>query len=292
MRDIEALSAAGVPVYAERGRHGGFALLPGYAPSPVELTATETDALFLAGGHAALDRLGPADPLASALRKLATGLPAESDTRVTRRSERMLVESVGFDAPGPALPHLDLVQQAAFGDRRLRFRYQPRLPSTPGLRTVDPYGLVAVGSTWYLIAAHRGRPRSYRVSRMSAVQALSAPSTRPADLDLPKLWRDMRSAYADRPSLPFRIRAESRWTEMLLASLSGQLSGPVEVSTEDAGSLVSGRIHTTRGAAAALAGFGAYVEVLEPEALRRSLLDVGRELCARYAETQLPATEA
>lgn len=290
LRDIEALSAAGVPVYAERGRHGGFALVPGYAPTPVELTATETDALFLAGGHAALERLGLAEPLASALRKLATGLPVESDSRVARRSERILIESAGFDAPGPALPHLDLVQQAVFGDRRLRFHYQPRLPSSPGSRTIDPYGLIATGSTWYLVAAHRGRPRSYRLSRMSEVQVLSAVSTRPDDLDLRALWRQMRSTYSESASILVRIRTEPRWADFLLTSLGSQLSGPAQLSSDDGTVIIEGRTHHVRGAAAVLAGFGNFVEVLEPPELREAMLALGHELVERYAVPQPPAT--
>lgn len=290
LRDIEALSAAGVPVYAERGRHGGFALLPGYTPDAAELTPVETEALFLAGGHAALDHLGLADPLASALRKLATSLPVDLDTQVTRTSERLLIDGMGFGAPTAALPHLDLVQQAVFTDRRLRFRYQPRLPSSPGVRTVDPYGLLAAGTTWYLIAAHRGRPRPYRVSRMSEARVLPAASTRPADLDLRALWREMRSAYADRASVPMTLRMPSRWSEFVLTSLAGELSGAPTVHVASETVLVAGRIHSVRGTASILAGFGTFVEVLEPPALRHTLLELGQELCMRYGDAQPPAT--
>ncbi|WP_375426677.1 helix-turn-helix transcriptional regulator [uncultured Friedmanniella sp.] len=290
LRDVEALSAAGIPVYAERGRNGGFALLPGYSPDAAALTPIEAEALFLAGGHAALERLGLADPLASALRKLATSLPADLDSAVVRTSERILIESTGFDPPGPELGHLDLVQRAVFDDLRLRFRYQPRLPSTPGVRTVDPYGLVAAGPTWYLVAAHRGRPRTYRLSRMSEVAALSTPAVRPADLDLRSLWRALRVAYSDRPSVPLAIRTEPRWTEILLSSLSSQLSGLVDVTHDGGTALVRGRIFTIRGTAAVLAGFGTFIEVQEPAELRDSLRELGRELSERYAAAQPPAT--
>lgn len=289
LRDIEALSAAGVPVYAERGRHGGFSLLPGYAPDPIELTAAEANALFLSGGARTLDTLGLAAPLQSALRKLAASLPAEMDTEVTRSSERVVVDAAGWSAASHDLPELEVTQQAVFTDRRLRFRYAPRPPARAGVRTVDPYGLLLAGQVWYLIAAHRGQPRSYRVSRMSSARVLDRPSSRPPDLDLRQLWREMRDRHVTRLEVPVRVRVPHRRVELVLSFLGPQLAGPPVLHPGAEATVIEARAQTVRGTAAVLAGFGDQVEVLDPPELRSAMLGIGRQLSALYAA---PPSEA
>ena len=290
LRDVEALSAAGVPVYAERGRHGGFSLLPGYRPPTTELTAEETEALFLAGAQQSLDRLGLAAPLVTALRKLAVTLPADLDARVSRTSERILLDEVGWAGPEASLAELAAVQQAVVTNHRLRFGYTPRPPRRPGVRTVDPYGLVVAEGTWYLLAAHRGHPRSYRVSRMSGAQVLAAPSRRPEDLDLRALWRQMREVYDEQPSVAVAFRVRSTWAELALSSLRSQLSGTPERTPQDDGwVLVSGRVRSVLGTAATLAGFGDDVEVTEPAELRHRLAELGEQLVTRYRGAPRPS---
>ena len=282
LRDIEALSAAGFPVYSERGRHGGFALLPGFTPDATELNEAEAAALFVASGGQALARLGLDAPLSSALRKLGTGLPAHVRTAVDRTGERLVVDPDGWGARPAESTEMSRVQEAVFTDRRLRFAYVPRPPRIAGVRTVDPYGLLLAGTTWYLIAAHRGRPRSYRVSRMTSVTVLDTPSTRPDDLDLRALWQQMRNAYTEDPGTMITIKVRSRWSEMVLTSLSSQLSRTPAVRTEDEFMIITAHTQLLRGVAGALAGFGTMVDVLDPPELQGILADVGQELVDRY----------
>jgi predicted DNA-binding transcriptional regulator YafY len=284
LRDVEALATAGIPIYAERGRHGGFALLPGYVPDATELTATEATALLASGGHEAMERLGLGPALASALRKLGATLPAELEATVSHASERLVVDAAGWSQGSATLPQLEPVQRAVFLDRRLRFGYTPRPPRQPGTRTVDPYGLLLAGATWYLVAGHRGQPRSYRVSRMADVRVLDQPSRRPPDLDLRSLWREMRTAYDEQPGPVISVRVPNRWLELVLTGLAGQLSGAPVLTADGEHTVIEARTHVQRGVAGVLAGYGAMVEVLEPPELKAIMLKIGQELVERYAD--------
>src|SRR5947209_21216 len=197
-RDVEALSAAGVPVYAERGRHGGIALLPGYRTDVSGLTAPEARALFVFAGRGTLADLGLEGDLRSALRKLLSVLPEPHRPGAEQAAGRVVVDPRAWMRSRERLPHLAVVQDAVWRDRRLRLRY--RRPGAPDAveRLLDPYGLVAKAGTWYLVAADAGEPRLYRVSRIEAAEATEEPADRPPGLDLEALWEDLRGRVEDR----------------------------------------------------------------------------------------------
>lgn len=155
LRDVEALSAAGIPVYAERGRDGGFALLPGFTTDLTGLTVDEATALLAASASATPDSLGMASAFASAMRKVTVALPEAQRTAAARVGERIVVSSSGWVVDHRRDEHLGVVQQAVFTDRRLRIRYRSR-GAEARWRTVDPLGLVsaaAAGIWWRCIAA-------------------------------------------------------------------------------------------------------------------------------------------
>ena len=277
------MSTAGFGIYTDRGRNGGITLLPEYRPDVGGLTADESRALFLAGGQPALARLGLAEPLSSALNKLGAGLPAEQHHQVSRTEERIVIDADGWAGGSEPLPELDRIQQAVFTDRRLRFDYQPMPPRQAGLRTVDPYGLLQTAGTWYLIAAHRGLPRTYRVSRMSSVRILAQPSNRPDDLDLRTLWQQLRSDYAHRrPGIMITVRSTTQWADLIRRQLSGQATGPAELITDGDAVTIKVPVTAIRGAVGVLAGFGDLAEVLDPPELITGLLAVADQLLARY----------
>src|SRR6266566_7774261 len=154
MRDVEALSAAGVPVYAERGRHGGIALLPGYRTDVTGLTADESRALFvLVTGQAHAD-LGLGQAIGSALRKVMTALPAPYRDAATLTSQRILVDPVRWRSGPQQSSDLGVVlaqlRDAVFTDRRLQLRYRHSEDQRVRPYTLDPYGLVDKAGVWYL----------------------------------------------------------------------------------------------------------------------------------------------
>ena len=285
LRDIEALSTAGFGVFAERGRNGGFALLPEYRPDVGGLTADEARALFLAGGQPALARLGLARPLASALTKLGSQLPPQHQQQVDRAGSRILIDAGGWTTGPEPLPYLETVQEAVFADRRLRFDYLPRPGRRPGVRTVDPYGLLQAAGAWYLIAAHRGRPRTYRVSRMASAHLLPQPSQRPDDLDLPALWEQLRGDYADTaPGIMIKLRVPRQWVDMVSRNLAIQLAGQPVITADGDAVIIEAPVTGIRGTTGMLAGFGNVIKVLDPPELIDSLIDVADQLRELYQD--------
>ncbi|SER27158.1 helix-turn-helix transcriptional regulator [Microlunatus flavus] len=281
LRDMEALSAAGVPVYAERGRSGGFALLPGYRPAVEDLTEAETQALLLSGagrgpgqGAGSVQGAGLDEALRSAVRKLSVRLAPEQSLAADRVADRVVVDPGGWFGEQEELTHLAALQRAVFGDRRLRVRYQGRNDARGSLRTLDPYGLLQARGTWYLVAAHRGRPHTYRVDRVEAAEVLDEASGRPADLDLRALWAELRGRFARRPTLTVRLQVAAGHLSEVRIMLGAVGSGRPRVVAEQP-TVVEVEVLSAHAATAALAGFGDLVRVLDPpevvEHLRGSL---------------------
>jgi predicted DNA-binding transcriptional regulator YafY len=285
LRDIEALSASGVPVYAERGRHGGFALLPGWTTDLTGLSHDEALALLIAGSRGAP---GMRPALASAMRKVVAGLPAAQREAAGRDAERILVEDEGFlpvregarDTPDAAL--LATVRQAVFAGRRLRIRYAPR-DGEARRRTIDPIGLVDAGGRWYLLATRDGHDRSYRLSRMADAEVLDEPADRAGDVDLDRLWRERRARWMAGPGfaatvlvVPARRDALVRAARAVLAEAPDGDRLRLEVTFADP-------VH----AAGVLWAFAPDVEVREPDALRRELTARARATAQRYSDLKI-----
>ena len=273
LRDMEALSAAGVPVYAERGRTGGFALVPGFRPAVEDLTAAETRALLLSG-TGSVQAAGLDSALRSAVRKVSARFAPELAQAAERVADRVVIDPGGWSGDADVLPHLTTIQQAVFGDRRVRVHYRGRNDARASTRTLDPYGLLQAGRTWYLVAAHRGRPHTYRIDRVEAAEVLPEVSARPADLDLRALWRELRAGFARPPSMRVRVAVrdgQPAEANLLLAAVG---SGRPRIVQEEP-MVLEVEVLGVRTAVAALAGLGDRVQVLDPpevvSALRQAL---------------------
>lgn len=189
LRDIDSLSLSGVPVYAERGRRGGFALLPGYRTDLTGLTVDEATSLLAGTGR--LD--SPA--FASAMRKVAAAMPDPHREQAVRAAQRVLVRPEGFVREAPELAALAQIQEAVFTGRRVRLRYARRGAAEAALRVLDPIGLIAAGDVWYLVAGTAESERMYRVSRMSGVEVLDEPADRRDEVDLAEVWERRRTEF-------------------------------------------------------------------------------------------------
>ncbi|SFW72755.1 Predicted DNA-binding transcriptional regulator YafY, contains an HTH and WYL domains [Amycolatopsis australiensis] len=201
LRDIDALSAAGVPVYAERGRHGGFALLPGFRTELTGLNHDEALALLTAGPARVS---GPGPALASATRKVVDALPEHHRATASDAARRFLVEPetdllsrrpVAEDVPRATML---AVRHAVLTGHRLRIHYAAA-GQEPRWRTVDPIGLVTVRERTYLLATRSGTDRTYRLSRVLAVEGLPEPAAgggRPR----PDLAAALRAVPGGRPA--------------------------------------------------------------------------------------------
>ncbi|MGH3170017.1 MAG: helix-turn-helix transcriptional regulator [Trebonia sp.] len=297
MRDVEALSAAGVPVYTVRGPQGGIALLPGYRTDVTGLTAEESRALFVLLSGSAHADLGLGHALGSALRKVMAALPAQHRPVADLASRRILIDPVRWRAaPDPGrlasdpLPNLAVFQQAVFSDRRLRLRYRHGRDNRVRTYTLDPYGLVNKAGIWYLVADHDGEPRLFRTDRAQSAAVLPEPSRRRDGLELAEVWDTLRRAIDDIPaSLAVAVRVRDEILAMFLrvhqADLAAPASAPPKREDEPGWTRIELRFRSHLSAQPLLA-FGPDVEVLTPEDLRRALADTAKATAALYASPQ------
>ncbi|MEV7494487.1 WYL domain-containing protein [Streptomyces anulatus] len=285
LRDIEALSAAGVPVYAERGRHGGFALLPGFRTELTGLNHDETLALLAAGSGRGEQVFGLGPALASAMRKVVDALPESHQAAANDAAQRFLVDPetdllsrrpVVDQVPGTTMIE---VRRAVLSGRKLRIHYAAT-DQAPQWRTVDPIGLVTVRDRGYLLATRSGADRTYRLSRVLAAEELPEPAQRPNRVDLDRIWRDRSARFlsgGDHVTALVRVDPVRR-EELLGTVLAVRAEDPdtdgwprLEVTFQDA-----------RHAEWALWRLGTDAEALAPQSLRSALRERAATLAARY----------
>ncbi|TDC43137.1 WYL domain-containing protein [Actinomadura sp. KC345] len=285
LRDIEALSAAGVPVYAERGRHGGFALLPGFRTELTGLNHDEALALLVAGSGRGDQVYGLGSALASAMRKVVDALPENHRTTASDAARRLLVEPetdllsrrlVTEDVPGTTMIE---VRRAVLTGQRLRIHYAAR-GQPPRWRTVDPIGLVTVRDRGYLLATRDGEDRTYRLSRVLAAEELPEPAQRPSQVDLDRAWQERCARFLSGDQIVVLVRVHpARREDLLGTALAVRAEDPdadgwlrLEVTYQD-----------SWHAEWALWQLGAHAEALAPQSLRASLHDRATALATRYA---------
>jgi predicted DNA-binding transcriptional regulator YafY len=277
-RDLDALAMAGLPVYSQAGRNGGWELLGGARTDLSGLTAAEARALFLVAGPS------PMSPeLRAALRKLVRALPEPFRADAQAASTAVVVDPNEWGRaktvrPPPA--HLDALQRAVIEGEQVEIGYLAR-DRASSTRVVHPLGLAAKGSVWYLVADTDAGLRTFRVDRVTAARGTGDPAVRPDGFDLAEAWK-LITAEVDQLRAPVRAQAAAdprvvqllRWVFDTLVRVGpirpdGRID--VEIGGPNLGAL-----------AGQLAGFGAGVEVLEPVELRAELASIGRELAAVY----------
>ncbi len=298
-RDLDALSAAGVPVYAERGPGGGCALLESYRTDLTGLTEGEVAALFMGGPGGPLRDLGVGRALEAAWLKLSAALSTQQRRDAERVRGRIHLDAAGwFQRPEP-VPYLGVLQEAVWQDRRLDLHYR-RADGSQLERVVDPYGLVAKASVWYLVAAHRdpGGPEAegegplekvhvYRVTRVVEAKPREERFERPAGFDLAGYWAERTARYeASFPRYPVKLRvapeAAPALGHMLGDGARAQLAaaGPPDGEGWVTATLVFDSYEAARARAFDLAST---VEVLEPAELRASVQGVAEAIARLYA---------
>lgn len=186
-RDIDALSAAGVPVYAERGAEGGYRLIDGYRVRLNGLSPREAEALFLGGLGDAADDLGLGAAAAAAQIKLLAALPQDQRASAEQMRARFHLDAPGWftDADRPA--HLGTIADAVWRQRRLRIGYRSWKGDVE--RTVDPLGIVMKAGAWYVVGAVDESVRTFRISRVHGLEVVAESFSRPAGFDLAAYWK-------------------------------------------------------------------------------------------------------
>ncbi|MGY1436736.1 helix-turn-helix transcriptional regulator [Streptomyces reniochalinae] len=292
-RDVEALSAAGVPVYAERGRHGGIRLLPGYRTDVTGLTGDEARALFVLAAQDAHAALGLDSALVSALRKVMAALPAPHRPAAELTSRRILVDPDRWLSGPRADIELDALHDAVFADRRLRIRYRHGGERELRTYTVDPYGLVSKAGVWYLVADRRRAPALFRVDRMASAKVLPEPVRRRPGVELADVWQPLRRRVEERP-MPVRVTARvhrprfdmfARIVGPVLVAVPEPPGASADPAAEGDDEWVTVRLaFPVLAAVSQLLQFGPWLEVLDPPEARAELARRAQEVTRLYTD--------
>ncbi|WP_063040760.1 helix-turn-helix transcriptional regulator [Nocardia pseudovaccinii] len=277
-RDLEALSAAGVPVYPQPGRGGGWSLVGGARTDLSGLTEPEARALFLLAGPSA----SAVPEVKSALRKLVRALPQTFRTDAEAAADAVVIDPARWGEHDQVRPQLvELLQRAVVQRRKVQLTYERAGERTR--RAVDPWGLIDKDAIWYLIAGtDRGR-RTFRVDRIVEATITDEVARRPADFDLSTAWAEVVGEVEQRRAA---TSATALVAPQLLPVLRKQQGRHCEVDGPVADGRVQVRITapTPRMIAQQLAGWGAEIEVLAPRSVQAQLAVLGAELVDRYGE--------
>lgn len=285
LRDIDALSTAGVPVYAERGRNGGFSLLPGFRTELTGLNHDEALALLVAGSRRGAQVFGLGSALASAMLKVVDALPESHRDTAAGVAERLLIDpetdllSRRVDADEVPDAIASEVRRAVLAGHKLRIRYAAT-GGTPRWRTVDPIGLVTVREQGYLLATRSGEDRTYRLSRVLAAEELREPAERADRVDLDQTWQERGTRFrtgGEQVAVLVRL-SPARREELVATALA--------VHTEEADGDGRLRMEVTfqdaRHAEWALWQLATDAEALSPLWLRTTLRERATALATRY----------
>ncbi|WP_103500151.1 MULTISPECIES: YafY family protein [unclassified Streptomyces] len=294
-RDALALSGAGIPVYADRGRAGGYRLVGGYRTRLTGLGRDEAEALFLSGVPSALHAMGLADAASAARLKLSAALsPALADAGDTA-AQRFHLDAPGWWQPAASPALLPAVAEAVWGDLRLSVRYRRR-DGAEVSRLLEPYGLVLKAGVWYLAARPEGGDhRVYRVDRFTAAKSDGTPFARREEFSLPAFWERQSLAFTRsllRERVTLRLTAAGRARlphvtdraaahEALAAAATGEGGGDGG-DGGDGEVTVSLAVESQDVAFGQLLSLGAEAEVLAPPELRERFAAAARRMAERY----------
>ena len=283
-RDVEELSAAGVPIFAERGPHGGIRLVDGYRTRLTGMTADEAEALFLSGLPGPAAQLGLGTVVAAAQLKLMAALPPELRSRASRLVQRFHLDAAGWFQASEPVAHLATLAAAVWDGRLVRITY--RRGGEDVDRTIGPLGVVLKGGIWYVIGSVEGQIRTYRASRVTEPEVLEEAFERPADFDLAAYWAESSAAYerdAPRISVEVRIAEDRLWrisnvfghaaVEAADRSTEGEGPGVVRLRMSlDYPDEVPGQ----------LLAVGPNLEVVGPPEVREQVINLADLVAARY----------
>lgn len=277
-RDVESLSAAGIPLYGDAGHAGGYRLLDGYRTRLTGLTADEAEALFLAGAPGPAAELGLGSVLAAAQLKVRAALPAELRAHADRVSGRFHLDAPGWYAEAEEVPYLPAVADAVWNNRVLNIVYRRWRTPTDVERRLEPYGLVLKAGRWYVVAGPG--PRTFRVDQILQLEPSGEEFVRPEEFDLAAYWVAYQRDFHERL---YRGEAVVRLAPGVSPARS--VNGWVE---SDGWTVVTVPIESVDHALGEFLRMGADVEVMEPPELRARMAETVAVLAARYASDPEP----
>jgi predicted DNA-binding transcriptional regulator YafY len=286
-RDLDALSAAGIPVYADRGPGGGCALVDNYRTTLTGMTEDEVRALFMLSIPTPLAQLGVSQELKAALLKLSAALPTSQQRSEVEVRQRIYLDSTWWFQSEEPTPFLANAHQAVWEDRKLLLTYLLRFKGEIQ-RLVEPLGLVAKAGIWYLLFRRDGRFRILRISEILDAKLTSESFTRSPDFNLQECWNNCCEEYEkNRPFYPVLVRVAPNFVHYLPLYFGDPIREKIKQAgqPDDEGWIeLTLPFETLQAARDRILGFGRAVEVLEPEALRRSVIDYAKQIVEFYQD--------
>ncbi|MFM1654995.1 helix-turn-helix transcriptional regulator [Brevibacillus sp. B_LB10_24] len=283
-RDMEALSAAGIPVYAERGSGGGWALSEGYRTNLTGMKTEEIFSLLLSNPSNLLDDLGIKDDFETAFQKLLAASPTTIRKNAELVRQRILIDGVGWHQSQESFAHLSTVQEAVWEERKLYMQYRKEEEIVE--RIIHPLGIVAKRNVWYLVAESGGDMRTYRISRLINARMLEETFERPVGFDLERYWEQSTDRFKKNlPRYPARLRineklrsriGQERYAKIMRSLEASEGSGWLELDIE---------FETLESACEIILSYGPLVEVLAPEELRAKVVSEVKAIASIYGGT-------
>jgi predicted DNA-binding transcriptional regulator YafY len=284
-RDVEALSGAGVPVYAETGRDGGYGLLDSYRTTLTGLTDGEVRALFMLSIPAPLSQLGVSQELKAAMRKLSAALPDARRQDEERVRQRFHLDSSWWHQHETPVPYLQTIHTAVWTDRRIHIAYRQPIGVTIE-QVVDPYALVAKAGAWYLVCAYNSRMRVHSVADLIEVHIAGESFKRDGSFHLATFWEDWcAERERDQSLYPVTVRVAPHFIPYLPWYFGNAIRARMaqaDPPDEEGRIILTLSFQSLESARDRLLDLGRGVEVMDPLALRLSIEDYARQIVALY----------
>ncbi len=287
LRDIDQLSAAGVPLWGERGRQGGFQLREGWSTQLTGMTEPEAQALLLAGLPGPATELGLGVAAASARLKLVASLPAPWREQAERVGERLHIDPVDWYRTQDSPQHLREVADAVWRGRSLQLRYQSWRGASQ--RQLEPLGLVLKAGAWYMAAREVGKEgvRTYRLASVLELTVSARAFKRPRGFDLASYWQASSARFEGELR---RLQAHVRVSPRAMGWLAHDRSAHVALPDHPAAPKKKGwrdvllPIESIEHGARQVLGYGAEVEVMGPPELREQVARMAEQLLLSHRD--------
>lgn len=283
LRDMDALSVAGIPVYSVRGKDGGWSLLEGFTHNLSTLKPEELQSLLVLPSDKVLQDLGIKKEPITVREKLLRVLPKDGSDQTKMIWDRVYVDfGTWRNTSAEEHPYLEVVQQAVFENRKLKILYKSQ-DQQETERTLEPLGLVAKQNKWYLIARKKDQFRNYRVSRIVSATLLSEQFERPDQFHLKSYWEKSKADFINR--LPeYHVQVEMRRSILTRITYSAKFIHALEIKPNEHNEFteVNLTFHTKQEALEYVLGFGSDIKVLTPTDLKEDMLKSAQAIIDLY----------
>ena len=285
LRDINALSFSGVPVYSEGGHGGGIALAEEYRTTLTGLNTLEVQSLFVTHNNEALRDVGLGDAGERLLLKLLAALPKTHHSTADHIRQRLMIDPTWWWHETSISPFWEEIQRAVYEDRMIKAQYE-NFDGKIAERTLAPYSLICKSSVWYLLAERDGELRTYRVNRFHSVQLLDGSFTRRPDFDLPTYWRT-HTQNLEKFSSGYHciLRVHPDRISFIKTLMPGRWE--MVADAEDKGwKIISLSMDSDLQAKMLVFGLSGFVEILEPGELKKAVAAQAREILGWDTKSQ------